>query len=436
MRCSNCNIKINKKFNLCPNCGKKIILNKKNKEKKFDSKFLILFLLLFAIAVGLIIFMNKGYSIDTIRKSVVKINVYDESGEIIQTGSGFVVFDKNILVTNAHVITGGDTADAVTESDEKIYIDGAIYYNQDEDIAILKLNNQNSLKPLKISKKCKVGEKVIAIGSPLGIKNSVSEGKIIQHTAPISHGSSGGTLFNSKGYVIGMNTASYTDGQNINLSISIETIEKAYKSSKDLKSKSIKDIQYLDENIKSVILNNNAGKEIVEIVKNINKTDNEIVVNGIQNYKQYVSGYYLYKLADSKIASDWAFIKIGNTFDKNEKYIESELPYFIIIKLNDTSTETTSAVKQLISDDINGYYKEAVRLQEYSELKIESCVYENHTYNCGDLSDKTLTAKLSNDYINALKNPVISSFNDYVYAIVSKDSEIIEKLEKQIKLLP
>ena len=79
------------------------------------------------------------------------------------------------------------------------------------------------------------GQKVVAIGSPLGLFNSVSDGIIsgfrninavdmIQFTAPISHGSSGGAVLNMYGEVIGISTAGIDSGQNINLAIGYENI--------------------------------------------------------------------------------------------------------------------------------------------------------------------------------------------------------------------
>lgn len=79
------------------------------------------------------------------------------------------------------------------------------------------------------------GQKVVAIGSPLGLFNSVSDGIIsgfrqlervsmIQFTAPVSHGSSGGALLDLYGELIGLITAGYDDGQNLNLAVDYQTI--------------------------------------------------------------------------------------------------------------------------------------------------------------------------------------------------------------------
>ena len=136
MKCTNCGKSIKKSFNLCPSCGEEIVILKK--ERKFlNKKLIVAFCLLFVLLVisGYFLFFASS-GVKKIRQSVVKVNVYDKEGEIIKTGSGFVVFDKNTLITNAHVITGGYKVDAITESNEKVFVDGAVYYSQDEDIAI------------------------------------------------------------------------------------------------------------------------------------------------------------------------------------------------------------------------------------------------------------------------------------------------------------
>ncbi len=400
--------------------------------------FIKIMCIIFIILICVIFFLNKSESIGTIRKSVVKIDVYDNYGKIIQTGSGIIVFDKNILITNAHVITGGSSAEAISEADERLYIDGAIYYNQEEDIAILKLNNQNKIKPLKISTKYDVGDKVIAIGSPLGIKNSVSDGiisnilddKTIQHTAPISSGSSGGALFNSRGKIIGINTATIIDGQNINLSIPIEKIKNVYNKNKNNEVKSIKDIQYLNEDVKSVMLNNSAGKELVEYVNKLEKTSRNVFWEDSRDYKdRYANGYYLYKLAENGIALDWVNITVNDTFDENEKLVESKLPILTIIKVSDTSPETIALIENYLAEDIIDMYSFLSEYPEYSEIKADSLNDGGETYH-------TITEKFSYDYMNAYTCPIISHYNNYVYAIVSKDLDVLSQIEKIIKKLP
>lgn len=169
--------------------------------------------------------------------SVVMISVLDDRGQALGTGSGIMVGEAGYILTNCHVANKGRFYGVQIEEDDTIYrTDEIIKYNSVLDLAVIRIDRR--LKPLPIykgEKKLVRGQKVVAIGSPLGLFNSVSDGIIsgfrvigdvdmIQFTAPISHGSSGGALLNMFGEVIGISTAGMDDGQNINLAVGYECI--------------------------------------------------------------------------------------------------------------------------------------------------------------------------------------------------------------------
>lgn len=226
-----------------------------------------------------------------------------------------------------------------------------------------------------------------------------------------------------------MNTAMIMDAQNINLSIPIQKIRNVYNLNKDNNIKTIKEIQYLNEDIRSIMLNSKAGKKIVELINKLNVSDRKIYVNDIKDYKKtYGKNYYLYKIAENNIVSDWVNVSINNTFDENDKLVESKLPFLKIFKINSTSDETISLIKKYLKDDINKEYSNLLKSPMYEELKGDN----NEPLNFRDKN----TARLSNDYINAYAYPLISNYNNYVYAIVSKDKNIIIEIEELIKRLP
>ncbi|MEY8427572.1 trypsin-like peptidase domain-containing protein [Lachnospiraceae bacterium 46-15] len=169
--------------------------------------------------------------------SVVMIVIHDQSGEIAGTGSGIMVGKDGYILTNNHVASGGVFYDIRIEEDDQVYTtDELIKYNPVLDLALLRI--QRRLKPIPVyggEKHLVRGQKVVAIGSPLGLFNSVSDGIIsgfrsvdgvdmIQFTAPISHGSSGGAVLNMYGEIIGISTAGIDRGQNINLAVGYENI--------------------------------------------------------------------------------------------------------------------------------------------------------------------------------------------------------------------
>lgn len=169
--------------------------------------------------------------------SVVMISVHDNKGQILGNGSGIMIGEEGYILTNHHVASGGRSYSVRIEDDDTIYkTDEVIKYNSVLDLAVIRINRR--LKPLPIyrgGRKLVRGQKVVAIGSPLGLFNSVSDGIIsgfrvidnvdmIQFTAPISHGSSGGAVLNMYGEVIGISTAGFDNGQNINLAVGYEFI--------------------------------------------------------------------------------------------------------------------------------------------------------------------------------------------------------------------
>lgn len=170
-------------------------------------------------------------------ESVVMIEVQDRHGETVGAGSGIVISRKGYILTNCHVAAAGVRYIVRTENDsEPCPAGGVVKYHPQLDLAVIRI--EKSIPPLEIYKgreELKRGQKVVAIGSPLGLFNSVSDGiisgirkvegiEMIQFTAPISHGSSGGALLNMQGQVIGISTAGVYGGQNINLAVGYKDI--------------------------------------------------------------------------------------------------------------------------------------------------------------------------------------------------------------------
>lgn len=191
----------------------------------------VLFCMLFSAAYAED-FSDNPDEIENKALSVLMLEIYDDDKEIA-TGSGFVMFDNMTLVTNYHVIE--DATMIVADSDDgyQYFITKVLIADEKKDIAILQFMTPTVMQPLTPSEKTpRRGENVVAIGSPIGLKNTVSMGNVssvyteddvswIQFTAAISNGSSGGALFNDDGEVIGITSAFWEDGQNLNLAIDI-----------------------------------------------------------------------------------------------------------------------------------------------------------------------------------------------------------------------
>ncbi len=172
------------------------------------------------------------------------------------SGSGFIFDKSGFVATNLHVVDGFDSL-FVKTSDGTYYNAELIQVDEKNDIAILRILNPDNIVfhavTIGNSDLPRVGQSVYAIGSPLGFEYTISEGiiaalrenekvsfndpqtyaliertfdKVIQITAPISPGNSGGALFNGKGEVIGITTYSYGFYGNLNFAIAINSFTK------------------------------------------------------------------------------------------------------------------------------------------------------------------------------------------------------------------
>lgn len=169
---------------------------------------------------------------EKVNNCVVVILSYDFDGKLSKQGSGVVISDKGWVVTNYHVFAECEKIE-IRHNDKIISYTDIIGVDIEKDILILKIDeNVFPSLPIANSENLKVGQRVYAVGSPLGMENSLSEGLIsglrnvakknkdyIQITAGISPGSSGGAVVNSKGELIGISTSSLEGGQNLNFAI-------------------------------------------------------------------------------------------------------------------------------------------------------------------------------------------------------------------------
>jgi Trypsin-like peptidase domain len=168
--------------------------------------------------------------------SVVLIVVSDESGKPVSLGSGFIVSSDGKIVTNHHVIAGAHSAVVKLNTGAFYPVAGILADDSDRDIAVIKVSGKNlPILVLADSDALSVGDHVVAIGSPIGLENSVSDGIIsgfredskrtwIQTTAPASHGNSGGPLLTMDEKVAGIVTWKKTEGENLNFAVPSKSI--------------------------------------------------------------------------------------------------------------------------------------------------------------------------------------------------------------------
>jgi hypothetical protein len=216
---------------------------------------LILCVLFFSISI-LLQAQETKLNFNQLERAVVVVKIHDNQGRMIGHGSGFFINVKGDFVTNFHVVRGASALKVMLNDGSEYDVREVLKHDEYKDLAVCRLNNPNddTFRYLKISQTEVVkGDKCWAIGTPaddIQQVNTLSEGiisnmhtngyffrkwgvrkwegtRLIQVTAPYTHGSSGGALINEKGDVIGVTCGGdeSTDGNRANINFAVDIKE-------------------------------------------------------------------------------------------------------------------------------------------------------------------------------------------------------------------
>lgn len=149
-------------------------------------------------------------------------------------GTGFVVRSDGWIATNMHVVVGGPKVKVTMRTAQEFDVVELIAASPEHDLALVRVEARGlSSLALGDSDRLRPGDPIVAIGNPLGFEDTVSNGlvsarrtveggsEVLQISAPIAPGSSGGPIFNDRGEVIGIATAIVAGGQNLNFGIPV-----------------------------------------------------------------------------------------------------------------------------------------------------------------------------------------------------------------------
>ena len=313
--------------------------------------------------------MNKPYivSIWYISDGYYSYYSYIPADTVMLSGSGFIISPEGMVGTNNHVIQDIDSI-LIKTYDGKFHNAEVVLTDEKNDVAVLKildsLETEYPVIRIAASDSVKAGQVVYAIGSPMGFEFTISEGiiagvrynekvsfmdyttyltvekifdKVIQITAAISPGNSGGPLFNTKGEVIGVTTYSYGFYGNLNFAVSITSLANLRKNlnysdlnnDEELRQKRLLDLfrrtYTLATNLKYKVYDNWFYSKQLDTMKIIDtfvvKQDSVNKVNFIKGENAFIKcmelqpdSFYVYRdLMDMYIYTD-NFVKAENLY--------------------------------------------------------------------------------------------------------------------------
>ncbi|QBD84502.1 trypsin-like serine protease [Clostridium tetani] len=320
---------------------------------------------------------DKGLSKIINESQKLVMLVYADTEKGLSQGSGFLYNDKGDVITNAHVV--GDAIDVnVRLIDSTLYKGTVIGKSPSLDIALIRVPALNKKSPLKINKnyKPKIGNEIIAIGSPFGLENTITTGIIsaidrnftigqyeyknmYQITAPIDNGSSGGPLLDKHtGDIIGVNSAKAGDSS-IGFSIPINQV--------------IEYVETWSQNPAVDVTKDTSPKASIDDIKEKKYTSEYLIryfYDGI-NAQNYLEAYTLLgselqsKLTYENFKKNYADIKITNIKNISSK-INGDESISVTTTIQNMYDKVTQEVKM---NFILDFENNTLKIINYKEIK-------------------------------------------------------------------
>lgn len=174
-----------------------------------------------------------------VMESVALVITRDADGRPLGVGSAFAVSDDGKLATNYHVVAGASSAIVkFVGDDERFDVTGIVHLDPELDLAVIQIRRNTKAIPLGDDHLCGIGEPIFALGNPEGLEGTVAAGtlgafrllgsdsRLMEITASVSPGSSGGPVLNSRGQVVGIASTSLAAGQELNVALCVSDLKR------------------------------------------------------------------------------------------------------------------------------------------------------------------------------------------------------------------
>lgn len=307
---------------------------------------------------------------EQINDAIVRIYTYHDDNSMHGQGSGIILQNQGIIVTNHHLL--GDASVIYAEHNGVfIKLDSILAMDSQKDILILTFDKAEtmarfkSIPKIKIgnSDNLKVGQRIYTIGSPYGFENTMTEGiisglrssndstrKFIQISAPISSGSSGGAVLNAKGELIGISTmvVSGETAQNLNFALPINDVLQVAtdpgKASVTSGNAAVND--YYQKGYKSYMTRNYSAAifNFQQALRNSNDPEQQgsfyyFIGLSYQRTNQYDSATFFFEKSLNKVISAETYMSLGEIAADLGDYQKAGLYFAKAIETNPTSWE-------------------------------------------------------------------------------------------------
>lgn len=361
---------------------------------------------------------------DKYKDAVVIINAYGFDGTKSGSGSAVIVKDKNLIVTNFHILSGNDKIEIITHKDT-IKDPEIVGVDIDRDVLLLRLPaNDYQVITIGNSEDVKPGQKIYAIGNPMGLENTISEGlvsgirdsvtdikmKFIQISASLSPGSSGGAVINSKGELIGISSMGLREGQNLNFAIPINEVfdihQTTYTDKKKLEALNFflqaQDNLEQGKNQEAIDFLEKYLKEFPDDHKGYNYRG--LAYSGRKMYKEALADFNKSIKLNSKYAP--AYTNRADIYFKTKEYEKAIKDYSSIIKI--------------FPDNVYAYYARGV-------------AYLSEEDNEEAAEDFTFVIKKDKGYTRAYINRGIAYYQDSKWELAIVDFKTAISLNPQLR---
>ncbi|MFC1783195.1 tetratricopeptide repeat protein [Planctomycetota bacterium] len=367
-----------------------------------------------------------------IQPAVVMIITYDKDNEPSGLGSGFFIDQNGLLITNYHVLEGAVRAEVKTHDGNIYPISLVVAENQDVDLIKVWVDiSSQTVRFVPLSKEVPdVAERVMVVGNPEGLEQTVSEGiisavrdipilgKIYQITAPISSGSSGSPVANMEGQVIGVATFQMIEGQNLNFAVSGEQVL-ALKSEK--------------KNITLAEWTFGVSQQKIDEARELYETGLSFL--WLDKYEKALDNFK--KAAEKNPRYENAFLNIGWCFGELGRHLEAIEAYKQAIRIN--SDYADAHYNLGVAYGKLGRYQEAIEANKQA-IRINPDDAKAH-YNLGvdysDLGRHQEAIEVLKEAIRIKPDFAEAHLNlGNIYSKIGRHQEAIETYKQAIRIKP